>query len=226
MLRAVIWLVCLAPIALVPSRGYAQPISLPPGGADQPVVYELLINGESFLVEGNRVVQLRSEQDPDTEYEVAIRLAPTQQYRMPTLRFTYERPAILERDTEGDHNVVRLVHELGFTMLIHDLGGMIDEEAQEQALDILAESVADSFREMDAREVRMGQSHSRQFGNNTGHGTIIRYRDAEGLGHTCLVYVLAGDNFSATCVIQYLDGDQEDVIPRVRKTLDSFQAVP
>ncbi len=226
MLRPVIWLVCLSTIAVMPNRGYGQPGPPLAGEGNQPVLYELLINGESFLVEGNRIVTLRSEQDPDTEYQVAIRLAPTQQYHMPTLRFHYQRPAILERDTEGGHNVVRLVHELGFSMLIHDLGGTIDEEAQKQALGILAESVAESFREMGAREVQAGQPHSRKFGENTGHGTVIRYRDAEDVGHTCLVYVLAGDNFSATCVIQYLDRDQEDVIPLVRKTLDSFQAAP
>lgn len=226
MLRPVLWLVCLSPLALAPSWGYAQPAPPLGGGSPQPVLYELLINGESFLVEGNRIVTLRSEQDPDTEYQVAIRLAPAQQYRMPTLRFHYQRPAVLERDAEGGDNVVRLVHELGFSMLIHDLGGTIDEEAQKQALGILVESVAESFREMGGREVQVGQPHSRTFGENTGHGTMIRYRDAEDVGHVCLVYVLTGDNFSATCVIQYLDRDQQDVIPLVRKTLDSFQAAP
>lgn len=207
-----------------PQWGYAQ--AVPPAGneTEQNVVYELLINGESFLVEGNRVVQLHSEQHPDTEYEVAIRVAPTQRYRMPTLQFTYERPATIERDTEGGHNVVRLMHELGYTMLIHDLGGTLDAEAQKQALDILAESVADSFREMQGRDVQAGKPHTRKFGENTGLGTMIRYRDDQGLGYTGLVYVLAGEDFSATCVIQYLDRDQEDVLPLVRKTLDSFQA--
>lgn len=226
MLRDVTWLLCFAPAALWPTWGHAQAVPLPEGESDQSVVYELLINGESFLIEGNRVVKLRSEQNPDTEYEVAIRVAPTQRYRMPSLVFAYERPASIERDTEGGHNVVRLVHELGYTMLIHDLGGTLDEPAQKQALNILAESVAASFTEMEGRDVQVGKPHSRKFGENTGLGTMIRYRDAQDLGHTSLVYVLAGKDFSATCVIQYLDRDQDDVLPLVRKTLDSFQAAP
>ena len=48
--------------------------------------------------------------------------------------------------------------------------------------------------------------------------------DAQNVGHTCLVYVLTGKGFSATCVIQYPDADQDNVLPLVRKTLDSFQA--
>jgi len=225
MFRIVIGLLVLIllAVALLPDWGCAQPS--PVGEVDQNVTYELLINGESFLVEGNQMVKVRSEENPDIEYQVAIRVAPTQQYRMPTLRFSYERPVGIERDTEGGHQVVRLVHELGYSMRIHDLGGTLDEQAQSQVLDILAESVTDSFREMEARDIQVGQPQKRDFGENTGLGSIIRYRDEQGLGHTCLVYVLAGKGFSATCVIQYLDRDQDEVIPLVRKTLESFRAV-
>ncbi len=216
---------CLAAVSV--SWAHAQTAPPLAGEAEQNVVYELLINGESFLVEGNRVVTLRSEQDPDIEYEVAVRVALTQQYRMPTFRFAYEQPAAIEQDIDGGHHTVRLVHELGYNMLIHDLGGTLDEEAQKQALAILAESVADSFREMGAQSIEVGNPHRpRKFGENLGRGMTVRYRDDEDLGHTCLVYVVAGDGFSATCVIQYLDRDQADVLPRVQKTLESFQAVP
>ena len=206
--------------------GRAQDAPPPERVPSQGVIFELLINGESFLVEENRVVKVRSEKDPETEYQVAIRVAPTQKYRMPTLVFAYERPAVVERDTESGQNVVRLIHELGFTMLIHDLGGTLDEGARKQALGILTESVVGSFKEMEARDIQVGTAHSREFGENTGLGTMIRYTGEQNLGHACLVYVLAGKDFSATCVIQYLDGDQDDVLPLVRKTLDSFQAAP
>ncbi len=206
--------------------GNAQDAPPPERAPSQGLIFELLINGESFLVEENRVFKVRSEKDPETEYQVAIRVAPTQKYRMPTLVFAYERPAVVERDTEGGQNVVRLIHELGFTILIHDLGGTLDEGAQKQALGILAESVVGSFKEMEARDIQVGNTHSREFGENSGLGTMIRYTGEQDLGHTCLVYVLAGKDFSATCVVQYLDGDQDDVLPLVRKTLDSFQAAP
>ncbi len=206
--------------------GNAQDAPPPESAPNQGVVFELLINGESFLVEENRVVKVRSEKNPETEYQVAIRVAPTQKYRMPTLLFAYDRPAIIECDTEGGQNVVRLIHELGFTMLIHDLGGTLDDDARKQALGILVESVVASFKEMKARNIQVGNTHARKFGENTGLGAMIRYIGAQNLGHACLVYVLAGKDFSATCVVQYLDGDQDDVLPLVRKTLDSFQAAP
>ncbi len=219
-------LFCFSLAALTSIGAHAQ---LPPLGAEpeQEVVYELLINGESFFVEGNRIVKLRSEQNPDAEYEVAIRIAPTQRYRMPGLEFTYDRPAVVERDAEGGRNVVRLVHELGFSIRIHDLGGTLDAEAQKRVLDILAESVAASFRDLGAREVEVGKPlEPRKFGENIGVGTTIRYQDENGAAHTGMVYVLAGEAFSATCVIQYLDRDRDDVLPLVRRTLDSFRAAP
>jgi hypothetical protein len=54
---------------------------------------------------------------------------------------------------------------------------------------------------------------------------VIRYRDGQDLGHTCLVYVLVGEKFAVSCVVEYLDRDSEDVLPLVKKTLDSFRAV-
>jgi len=185
MLRVFTWLLCFSPAALLPTWCHAQPGPASTGKPEQTVVYELLINGESFLVEGNRLVKLQSDQNPGTAYEVAIRLAPTQLYRMSTLEFAYERPASIEQDAEGGQNVVRLMHELGYSMLIHDLGGTLDEPAQRQALEILAESVAGSFDEMEAREIQVGKPHTRKFGANIGHGTVIRYHDEQELGHTC-----------------------------------------
>ncbi len=211
---------------LLPAWGYAQAPPAP-DELEQNIVYELLINGESFLVEGNRVVKVRSEQNPDAEYEVAIRVAPTQRYRMPSLEFTYERPARIERDPEGGRHVVQVVHELGFSIRIHDLGGTLDEEAQQRALGILTESVADSYREQGAGDIQVGNPFApRKFGEWVGLGTTIRYRDEGQIGHTCMIYVLAGDASSATCVIRFLDRDRDDVLPLVRRTLESFRALP
>ncbi|MDZ7616931.1 MAG: hypothetical protein U1E05_08005 [Patescibacteria group bacterium] len=222
MFRTFTLMLLFATVVVWPASGRAEDATPRMEEPEQGITYELLINGESFLVEGNRVVKVRSEKSPDTEYQVAVRIAPTQRYRMPTLVFAYERPAVIERDSEGGQSVARVIHELGYTMLIHDLGGTLDQDAQKQALDILTESVASSFRDLEAREIKMGKPHSRKFGENDGMGLMIQYTDPQDLGHTCLVYVLAGKEFSATCVIQYLDGDQEDVLPLVRKTLDSF----
>ncbi len=224
MYRTGIGLFCVSALGVWSVWASGQAVAPAESETEQSITYELLINGESFLVEGNRVVKLRSEKNPDTEYQVAVRIAPTQRYRMPNLSFAYERPAVIQRDPEDGAGIVRLIHELGYTMLIHDLGGTLDEDAQKQALAILTESVANSFGDLQASNIQTGAPHSRKFGENTGLGNMIRYTDAQNVGHTCLVYVLTGKGFSATCVIQYPDADQDNVLPLVRKTLDSFQA--
>ena len=54
-------------------------------GAPQPtppVTYEVQINGESFPVEANRAVKVDSQEKPGVGYNVAVRVAPTQQVRL------------------------------------------------------------------------------------------------------------------------------------------------
>ena len=55
----------------------------------------------------------------------------------------------------------------------------------------------------------------------------MRYTDARGYKHTCLLYVFSGETFAATCVVQYLDKDADggDLLPLVRKTLDSIRGL-
>ena len=60
----------------------------------------------------------------------------------------------------------------------------------------------------------------------SARGVTIRYRDAKDIGHVYLLYVLTGPKFAATCVAEYLDSDSEDVLPLVKKTLNSVRAIP
>jgi len=52
-----------------------------------PSLYELLIGGESFQVEANRVVKLQSKTHPGVSYEVALRVAPTQRVKLRSIQF-------------------------------------------------------------------------------------------------------------------------------------------
>lgn len=194
------------------------------GGSNvTPTMFELMINGESFTVEANRMVELASQQQPGVSYKVALRVAPTQRLRLNSCQFEYDRLARVEDDRQREQRTVQLIHELGFSMLITDLGGPLEAANQEEALKLLSSSVAASFKEK-ATDLTIGEPHSRKFGAATGRGVLIRYRDAENLGHTCLVYVLVGPSFSASCIVQYLDDDAQEVLPLVKKTLDSFKA--
>ena len=200
---------------------WAQPTPVAP-----PLTYEVQINGESFLVEANRLVKLESKEKPGVTYHVAVRVAPTQRVRLNTLQFDYELPAKVVDDRKRENRSVRLTHELGFSILLTDLGQPLQPETQEATLKALVGSVVEELRAEKATGVDVSEPHQRRFGGSSARGATIRYHDARDLGHVCLLYVLTGSTFSASCVVEYLDHDSDDVLPLIKRTLDSVRPIP
>ncbi len=194
-----------------------------------PTLYELLINGESFLVEADRVVTLESQQQPGVKYQVALRIAPTQPVRLLSCQFEYDLPATLHAESAthagAARRSARLTHELGFDLLVTDLGGPLKPGTHAEALKILSDSVMDTFRRMGVSELTAAAPHQRRFAHAEAHGVTIHYLDEQGIGHTSLAYVLGNEKFAATCVVQYLDKDSEHVLPLIKKALDSLRAL-
>ena len=184
-----------------------------------------MINGESFLVEANSQVKLESQEKPGATYDVALRIAPTQPVRLNTLQFAYDWPAKVEDDHRKPHRTVSVRHELGFTMLITDLAQPLDEKSQKETIKILKDSTLESFQESRMEGVTVAEPPPRKFAGADGQGVVIRYKDRQGYGHVCLVYLLTGPTFAGSCVVQYFEIDEGNVLPLVKKTLDSIRAV-
>jgi hypothetical protein len=191
-----------------------------------PLTYEVLINGESFQVEGNRLVKLQSKEKPGTSYRIAIRVAPTQVLRLNTVLLEYDMPAKVSDDGRREQRTVRLQHELGYSMWITDLGQPSDAKGQAEALKVLTDSVAESYRQSKAVKVEVGKASEKKFAGSTAQCTVIRCQDAQGFKNTCLACVLSGEKYAVTCVIQYLDKDENDVKPLFLKTLNSIRPIP
>ena len=195
------------------------------GSGGAPLTYELMINGESFVVEADQHVKLESRQNPGVTYEVALWIALEQRVRLNSLRFEYDWPAKVTDDRRKPHRTARIEHELGYSMLITDLGGPLNPEARDKAVKILQEATVEGFERAGVQQDPVAAVQPRKFANSTGHGFTIHYRDREGFAHTCLAYVLTGANFAGYCVVEYFDANANNVIPRVSKTLDSIRAI-
>jgi hypothetical protein len=193
--------------------------------ASPPFLYEVQINGESFLVEANRQTKLESKARPGVRYDLAVRVAPTQRVNLSTIEFEYDLPAKVEVSGPRQNRSARLTHELGFSVLVCDLGRPLNDQGQKEALKDLVKSVTATLREAKEQDIGVTEPHERKFTGLAARGASIRYVDAKGFRHVCLVYVLAGPNCAATCVAEYLDGDSDDVLPLIRKTLDSIRAI-
>jgi hypothetical protein len=220
MLRSLVILFVIT-VAVVkgPTALAEQPVAIPP------VIYEVQINGESFLVEANRQTRLESKAKPGVRYEVAVRVAPTQHVSLNTVQFDYDLPAKVEIDDRGRSRSARLVHELGFSLLIRDLGRPLDSKGQDEALRELVKSVTAMLREIKAQDIDVTEPHQRTFGSSSARGITVRYRDAKRLDHVYLLYVLTGSTYSATCAVEYLENDSDDALPLIKKTLDSVRAI-
>jgi hypothetical protein len=201
-------------------------VALAQPNSDGPTTYEVVINGEAFRVEGNRVTKLQSKEKPGTTYEIAIRVAPTQEVRLNTVQLEYDLPAKISDDRGKTQRSVQIKHELGFSVLVTDLGGRLEPKAQGEILKALADSLVATYREQGGKDVKATEPETRKFAGSSGRGCTIHYLDAKGFGHTCLAYVLSGEKFTVTCVAQFLDDDKADVGPLVRKIFDSLRSLP
>ena len=186
-----------------------------------PLTYELMINGESFLVQADRQNNLKS-QDSGATYDVALRIAPKQRVDLNSLTFVYDWPAVVEDDHGRVQRVVKIRHELGYTMLLTDFGASIESDARDKALKLIWESVVEGFKSAKIDDIEVSEPHTHQFPEAEGRGVVIDYRGPQGFDQTCLVYLLVGKEFAAGCVVQYFDRDGDAVLPRVRGTIESI----
>lgn len=190
-----------------------------------PLTYELMINGESFYVEADRQEHLESRQSPGQTYDVALRVAMTQPVRLNTIRFDYSWPAQVTDDRGKEQRTVRIRHELGYTMLITDLGPPPPPENETAVLDILVKSVAEGLRESEVKQIQVGDPHTLPFSSAKGRGVVIRYRDSQDSEMVSLVYLLINKEFAASVVTQYAERDADGVLPGVRKTINSIRPI-
>jgi hypothetical protein len=192
--------------------------------AAPPLVYEVQINGESFLIELDRMVRLESSEKPGVSYNVAVRVSPKQRVRLNTIQFDYALPAKVEDDGKRENRSARLTHELGFSILLTDLGQPLDGPAQEQTLRVLRDSVTRALREEKVATIDVSTPRELKLRESTARGVVVRRHEASKMVHIYLAYVLTGPKFSASCVAEYVDRDGEDVLPLIKETLDSVRA--
>lgn len=211
----------LALVCVFATRSNAQEA----GSSTPPLTYELMINGESFLIEANSQMKLQSQQNPGTSYNVALRIAMEQPVRLNTVQFKYDWPAKVEDDQKRPRRTVNIRHELGFSMLITDLGQPLAEESKEDVLQFLKDSTVESFQQSAMEKMTVGDPHAHKFAAAAGYGVTIRYQDSKGNGQTCLIYLMTGPSFAGSCIVQFLDANEEQVLPLVKKILDSVSGI-
>jgi hypothetical protein len=188
-----------------------------------PTTYELSVNGESFLVELDQQSKLKSETHPNVSYSVALRISPQQRLKLNTIQLEYDRLSQVQDDRGGSQRSVRIRHELGYTVLLTDLGSPLQAGDQAKALVMLKDSVTQSLRESGMALGKEDQPKQITFAGCKGLGGPISYKNGDGDEQACLVYVLTSEKFAATCVVQYFEADSARVKEQIKKLLNSIK---
>ena len=218
MARAILACVCV--LFLTAGRGAAAAEQAVPA---LPTTYEVLINGESFRVEADRATKVQSAKKPGVSYELAVRIAPTQVLRPQHGRSGIRHAGQRLRRPWPRQRTIEIRHQLGFNVLLTDLGGPLEAKDQDEVLKSRIDAVVKLHHD---EKPEVGKPFQAKFAGAAGQGTIVRYKDARGVGHSCVVCVLGGPNFSVACVIEYHDDDRKDVMPTIARILDSLRGLP
>lgn len=196
-----------------------------------PVMYDVSINGENFRIEGNRVVQVDSKANPGTTYKVAIRVSPTQPLRLNTVQLEYPLPSAVTDDHGKELRTVQ-IKQMGFSMMIKDLGPAFDAKQVDKVLKMLLEFVTAPAKDQGATGVTTDEPVMRKYAHAAGPMAKIRYilpnaKDPNGEGeeHVALACVLTGPSFAVTLVIDCLKKNVDDVGPMISEMLNSIQAI-
>ena len=190
-----------------------------------PLRFEVQINGENFLVDEGRITPLESKNKPGVEYEVAVWLAQYQPWRLNRIGFNYHRGFAVTDDQAEVLRTATLKHDLGFAMVLSDLGGALDEQGKQQTLEALIKTTRQSLETSGAEQLVVSAPSTREFGDVEGRGVTIAYQQGD-TPEAALVYVLTTEDFSATVVVQYLEKDQADVLDLIRPTWRSLRLAP
>jgi len=204
-----------------------RPVSAQPSPNDPPVTYEVQIDGESFQVEGSqRPIKVESKLKKGTTYMLALRVAMTQSLRLNSVQMEYGMWATVIDNKRKDLRIAQIVHELGFSFTITDLGNALNAEQQDKLLKTLAEDAVKRFTDRKATDLKPTKPKAQKFGPSEGLWLKINYNDSEGAARTCMIFVLSGEKYTVSAVADFRDIDKEDVGSWVISALRSIRPLP
>jgi hypothetical protein len=203
----------------------SRPVSAQPGVSDDPrVTYEVQIDGESFQIEGGqRPIKVESKLKKGPSYTLAVRVAMIQTLRLNSVQLEYGMWAKVIDNKRKDLRIAQIVHELGFSLEITDLGHALDEEHRDKLLKTLVDDLETRFTNHKATGLKRTEPKVQKFGSSDCKWLRISFNDSDGVARTCTVFVLWGEKYTVSAVSEFRDQDKEDVSPWVINALGSIR---
>lgn len=201
-----------------------SPAAAQPGGGTPPVTYEIQIDGESFLVEGNEPPQtVESTKKRGTTYKLAVRVAMVQRLRLNSVKLEYGMVATAHDNEGKEVRTVRIVHDLGFSMEIRDFGQNLGAKLEDELLATLTKDMVQSLTQRKVTALKQTPPKEKKFGASNGKWLKIGYTDANGIARSAIIFVLSGEKYTVSAVAEFQDQYLEEVGPWMGNILASIR---
>lgn len=187
-----------------------------------PLVFELSINGESFLIEPDTQNELKSKSG--AVYKVALRLARQQRWVLNTVRFDYDGGFSVDDDNQRDNRTATLTHELGFNIVVMDLGAQLAPADRQKVLKSIADSMAASYKKSGATGVTESKPAAVKLAKSAGDELKIDYVDQNRQPSATRVLVVDTGKGAAACIVNYPKAREKELAPLAKLTLDSLRS--
>ena len=188
-----------------------------------PLVFEVSINGESFLVEAETQTEVKSKKQPGVTYQLALRLAPQQRWALNSVKFEYDGKFRVEDDNDPQTRTATLTHELGFILSVIDLGDTPAEDDRPKLLQKLVDSLSASHRQAGDTQLQAKPSQPLKFGQVVGHEVVLQYLDRKQTKYVERISFLVAGPRCAAYIVQYPLEKEAEMLPMARISYQTLQ---
>lgn len=186
------------------------------------LLFELSIDGESFLVEADKQVDLKGANGKT--YKVALRLARRQRWSLNKVKFEYDAGFRVDDDNEAGLRTATLTHEMGFQLAVMEGGKAPAVAERPKVLSRVVDSISKSYTTGGATGLTVSAPETKKYGAATAVEQRITYTDRNKKASVTRVALLVAGDQTATAILSYPADDETEVAAMAKVTFESFEA--
>lgn len=186
------------------------------------LVFELSIDGESFLLEADRLTELKAASGKT--YKVALRLARRQRWALNGVKFEYDAGFRVDDDNEDGLRTATLTHEMGFQLAMMEGGKAPAVAERPKVLKRVVDSIVKSYTAGGATKLQASPPETKKYDKATAVEQRIAYTDRNQKSSVTRVVLLVAGDQTATAILSYPEADEKEVLGMAKVTFDSFEA--
>jgi hypothetical protein len=186
-------------------------------------VYEVSIDGETFVVSDGRETELNSRATPGRSIRLLVRRKPIQPYETTRLAFEYDGSANLEDDRDVRNRTITLIALSSGVLVVSE-----HEEAKPSdhagILKRYVREMSESIRRDGGAILEVSPARETSTAHARGLESSIRSRDADGELSFCSIRALASEDVVFVVVTQHVEENEDRAPAFFAHTLDSIRA--